>query len=193
MSELRTDLLDVANSQIGVRELTGRNDGKQVELYQASVKIPKGSAWCVAFVVWCHLQLNPDFSLPITGWSPALFRRNVVYRRDHKRFREWIPRGGECFGKYYSSKKRVAHVGIIESKWSKHLHTIEGNTSLIGAILKQMKLTTVERDKMDRNGIWVAKKIRKMDDVYIASDHVGGAEIRKALRQKNDDKYFKLN
>ena len=190
VTELRQQLLEVAESQVGVRELTGNNDGKQIKAYLKSVGLKEGYAWCVAFVVWCHLQISYDFPIPITAWSPALFTHNLVYHKFHKRFSEWIPRGGEVAGIYYASKKRVAHTLIIEKKFSKHFHTYEGNTSLLGAILDKMDLTQKEKDEQDRDGIWVARKIRKPEDIYVASDYIGGAEIAKALRQKGRSKYF---
>jgi hypothetical protein len=180
--QLRKQLIKIAESQVGIRELTGNNDGPQVEQYLKSVGLGKGYPWCVAFVIWCHKQLN--IQIPVTGWSPALFPRNVVYHRWHKRIREWNPRGGEVFGKYYNSKGRIAHAGIIREKFGKHFHTIEGNTSLIGAILEKMYLTQREKDEMDRNGIWVAHKIRKPEDIYIAADYVGDKEIQMALNNK---------
>jgi len=187
---LRQQLLEVAESQVGVRELTGNNDGKQIKAYLKSVGLKEGYAWCVAFVVWCHLQISYDFLIPITAWSPAMFTSNVVYHKFHKRFSEWIPRGGEVAGIYYASKKRVAHAVIIERKQSNHFITYEGNTSLMGAILDKMNLTQKEKDELDRDGIWVAKKIRNQNDIYVASDYIGGAEISKALRQKDRSKYF---
>ena len=63
VTELRKQLLEIAESQIGIRELTGNNDGKEIEAYLKSVNLGKGYAWCVAFVVWCHLQISCDFSI----------------------------------------------------------------------------------------------------------------------------------
>jgi len=182
ITQLRKQLIEVTESQVGIRELTGNNDGPEVEQYLKSVGLGKGYPWCVAFVVWCHKQLN--IKIPVTAWSPAMFPRNIVFHKWHKRTGEWIPRGGEVFGKYFSSKGRIAHVGIIKLKYSNHFHTIEGNTSLMGAILEMMNLTQKEKDRMERDGIWVAMKIRKPEDIYIAADYVGDKEIQIALNNK---------
>jgi len=190
VTELRNQLLEIAESQVGVRELTGNNDGKQIKAYLKSVGLKEGYPWCVAFVVWCHLQISYDFPIPITAWSPALFTSNLVYHKHHIRILPWIPRGGEVAGIYYASKKRVAHAVIIERKQSNHFITYEGNTSLMGAILEKMNLTQKEKNELDRDGIWVAKKIRNQNDIYVASDYIGGAEISKALRHKDRNKYF---
>ncbi|MCU0383758.1 MAG: hypothetical protein MUF68_06795, partial [Cyclobacteriaceae bacterium] len=34
------------DSQLGVREATGKNDGKAVEMYLATVNLTKGYPWC---------------------------------------------------------------------------------------------------------------------------------------------------
>jgi hypothetical protein len=88
ITRLRNKLIEIAESQIGIRELTGNNDGSQVEQYLKSVGLVKGYPWCVAFVVWCHLQISAEFKIPITAWSPALFKYNVVYHWFQKRIEE---------------------------------------------------------------------------------------------------------
>jgi len=133
---------------------------------------------CSLHCPWCQ---NPE------GISHA---KNLVYHKNHIRMSEWIPRGGEAAGIYYASKKRIAHAVIIERKQSNHFITYEGNTSLMGAILDKMNLSREEKEELDRDGIWVAKKIRKQKDIYVASDYIGGKEITKALRQKDQNKYF---
>lgn len=177
VTEMRRQLISIANSQVGIRELTGRNDGKQIESYQKAVGIPKGSAWCVAFVVWCHLQISEDFPIPLTGWSPSMFTRNLVYHQNHVRLTKWEPRGGEVFGIFFTRLRRVAHVGIIVSRQAQHYETIEGNTSLMGAVLKAVNVSQETIDKLQRDGIWVARKLRSPDDIYVAADYIGGDEI----------------
>jgi hypothetical protein len=185
VTEQRKKLIEIAISQAGIREATGNNDGKEIWKYQKAAGIPKNSFWCAAFVVWCHLQLNSDLPIPISGWSPDLFKSNLVYRKTESRMSPWMPRGGEIFGKYYESKGRVAHVGIIEEKWGKHYHTIEGNTSLSASFGMNIS------DENDRDGIWVARKIRQASDIYVVSDYVGYEEL-KAATTKTRNKYFKL-
>ena len=54
----------IALSQLGVEELTGRNDGLQVNEYQKSVGIPSGSPWCCAFEYWCYDSASMELALP---------------------------------------------------------------------------------------------------------------------------------
>jgi Putative peptidoglycan binding domain/CHAP domain len=48
--------MEIAKSQLYVRELTGKNDGTEVEGYLRAVHLSKGHPWCQAFVYWCFEQ-----------------------------------------------------------------------------------------------------------------------------------------
>lgn len=60
-----------AKLQVGVREKTGRNDGKEVEAYLASVGLKKGNPYCQAGQYWCFERASKCFGdknpLPKTG------------------------------------------------------------------------------------------------------------------------------
>lgn len=119
-------ILEVAASQVGVMELTGNNDGVEVERYLASVGLGKGYAWCAAFVSWIYQEC--DANIVKSAWSPSFFPiSKIVYKRGNKNNQQPIP--SDVFGLYFQNRGRIAHVGIIE-KWSdKYAITIEGNTS----------------------------------------------------------------
>jgi hypothetical protein len=51
--DCRTLLVEVAKCLVGIREKTGRNDGKLVELIQKTSGGRKGHAWCMFFVQTC--------------------------------------------------------------------------------------------------------------------------------------------
>lgn len=116
------DLLAIARAEIGVKEATGRNDGKRVEEYLAVVGLGKGHAYCAAFASWVYKQAGYD--RPRTGWSPALFPES---RRIN------TPAPGALFGIYFPSMKRVAHCGFVEAVRKDWISTIEANTNLSGA------------------------------------------------------------
>jgi uncharacterized protein (TIGR02594 family) len=50
--------INVAESQIGISELTGNNDGKDVVKYLKSAGLNAGDPWCGAFVNWTLQQVN---------------------------------------------------------------------------------------------------------------------------------------
>ena len=115
------DLLNIARSEIGVREKTGKNDGARVEEYLHAVGLHRGDPWCAAWISWIHKQAG--YPGPRTGWSPSLFPLNRLVK-------EPVP--GDVFGVYIPSLGRIGHCGIIEKVVSDYRYTLEGNTNNSG-------------------------------------------------------------
>lgn len=162
---LRFKLLEVAESQLYVREATGNNDGKEVERYLRTTGLGKGYPWCAAYVAWLHEEVNvPN---PASAWSPSWFTSNVVYRRHQPRIQAFTSRPGMVFGLYYEHLKRVGHVGIIVQEQKLHYITNEGNTNGAGS----------------REGDGVYQKIRRKESIYVVSDFVGYKEIKSATKR----------
>lgn len=69
----------IASTQVGVKELTGKNDGVEVESYLKSVGLGKGYAWCMAFVYWVFLKacdsLKIEMMLPKNAGVLNFFRQ----------------------------------------------------------------------------------------------------------------------
>ncbi|MDO1449559.1 CHAP domain-containing protein [Rhodocytophaga aerolata] len=120
-----------AKRYIGTRELTGQNDGKEVEAFLASVNLQKGQAWCAAFVNFIYEMCQ--VKTPKSGWVPTWFPANKLVYKAGKVIKR-IPIKGDVFGIYFASKKRLAHIGFIES-WGegKYATCIEGNTNSQGS------------------------------------------------------------
>lgn len=122
------------SSQVGIRELTGKNDGAEVEKYLASVGFGKGFAWCGAFVHWTLSQCLTDDHLysflpkaKSFAWTPNFSANKAKYGTAN-------PRPGDLFTLYYSSLKRTGHVGFIK-QWTNGTKcvTVEGNTNEAGS------------------------------------------------------------
>lgn len=143
---------EVYRSQIGVRELTGHNDGKQVETYLATCKLAKGNPWCAAFVTWTYKKA--DVKSVVSGYSPAWFPASkTVYTRGARG--NATPGTADVFGIWFASKKRIAHVGFID-EWQPHngyCITVEGNTNEAGS----------------RDGDGVYRKRRLKNQIYKVS------------------------
>ncbi|RZM13350.1 MAG: peptidoglycan-binding protein, partial [Pedobacter sp.] len=105
----RTQLLNTARREIGVRELTGKNDGKKVVEYLASVKLSIGEPWCAAFISWVFKQNG--YLEPNTGWSPAMFPKSRILANVIENASK-----ANVFGIYIIAKKRIAHVGLVEDQ-----------------------------------------------------------------------------
>ena len=121
---IRADLVATYRSHIGVRELTGNNDGPQVEAYLRAVNLGKGFAWCAAFVAYCYLD-NGQQIPKSAAWSPSWFPASRVIPHEQAN-------AGDVFGIYYTHLKRIGHVGFIDEDWnngSGNVITVEGNTN----------------------------------------------------------------
>jgi hypothetical protein len=117
----RDRVVAIAATQVGVREASGRNDGKEVEAYLAYVGLKKGEPYCAAWVSWVFGQAG--YARPRTGWSPALFPASKVTK-------EVLP--GNIMGIWFPSLNRIGHVGIVERKRKDWCQTLEANTNLEG-------------------------------------------------------------
>jgi hypothetical protein len=127
----------VYTSQIGVRELSGHNDGVVVEKYLASTGFKKGNAWCAAFITWSFEQASNEMKInirtPKSAWAPSWFPPdNVIYYKG--KFTKHIPDKADVFGIYYAKDNRIGHVGFIDV-WpdGDYVITVEGNTNNAGS------------------------------------------------------------
>lgn len=76
----RDRLQEIYMAEVGVRELSGRNDGERVEEYLRYTDLGEGYAWCASFVSWVYGQAG--FPEPRTAWSPALFpAKRVIWEK----------------------------------------------------------------------------------------------------------------
>ena len=142
----RNRIVQLARNEIGVRELTGNNDGKRVAEYLKAVGLKQEAPWCAAFVSWVFQQAG--FALPRTAWSPAMFNSSVNVKQ---------PQKAVVFGIYFPELKRVAHVGLVERIDGDWLTTIEGNTNITGS----------------REGDGVYRKRRHRKAIYSYADWIG--------------------
>lgn len=139
----RFSITEIAENQLGVRELTGHNDGPRVEAYLSAVKLKKGAPWCAAYVSWTYQQAG--FAKPRSGWSPDLFPKSRLARSA-------LP--GDVLGIYFTELKRIAHVGIVTSQKGSWVYSVEGNTNVAGS----------------REGDGVYKKIRHIRTIHSIAD-----------------------
>lgn len=121
--------LDIAQHYVGVKEATGNNDGKEVEMFLHSVGRKKGDSWCAAFVSFCLTQANVKEPKIRSGLArdfkreKKLIMANDVLRGIKKVEPGYIvgwEKGNTIFG----------HLGFALTNWNKaYGTTIEGNTS----------------------------------------------------------------
>lgn len=130
----REAVINAYSSQLGVKEATGKNDGKQVEIYLAQANANKGNPWCAAFLAWCFKQAKIE--TVNSAYSPSWFPKNkTIYTRGLDRLNlKFTPKQGDVFGIYFQNLKRIAHVGFIDN-WNQqgYIITVEGNTNEAGS------------------------------------------------------------
>ena len=150
--ELRENVATIYSSQVGIREKSNSNDGKEVEMYLASVGLKKGNPWCAAFVTWTFKKAG--VKTVVSGYSPAWFpKEKVIYHKGV--LTKKPPDKTDVFGIWFQNKGRVAHVGFID-QWppdGSYTITVEGNTNEGGS----------------REGDGVYRKRRLKKQMYIIS------------------------
>ena len=154
-----------------VREI-GKNAGPDVEKYQKSVGMSKGSPWCAAFVSWCYITSKGLTKAPkwCSGSAVSLFQVarsqkaacvtpvEAGYQSKVKAGMVWSrakdPAGAEA------ARKGVwcqGHTGVVVKVDGIGFHTIEGNTNAAGS----------------REGDGVYEKLHKWADAEIIGKTVG--------------------
>lgn len=124
--QIRSEVASIYKSQVGVREKTGKNDGKDVEKYLASVGLGKGYAWCAAFVHWCLSTAGVKNT--ITAWSPTAHNPNDIVYFNNKFKKQ--PQQADVITLYYSNKGRIGHTGFFDHMQSTNMTVnYEGNTN----------------------------------------------------------------
>jgi cell wall-associated NlpC family hydrolase len=124
------DVVDVALSQVGVKEKTGHNDGVPFERYALPKEQPL--PWCARLCRWCFAQLglalpgNPYEIASVAALQRALVDAGAWLGPDAR------PRRGDLVlfnERGMSDKDRFGHhVGIVIGvDPDGRLHTVEGN------------------------------------------------------------------
>ena len=123
-STLAQRALEVARTQLGVREATGHNDGAAVESYLRSVGLGKGYAWCQSFVYWCYSQAAKALGVA----NPLIQTGGVLdhWERTHGQ-KVKIPQTGDIFIMDFGEGK--GHTGFVKEIKGSMMITVEGNTN----------------------------------------------------------------
>lgn len=121
-SKLRTKVLNIAESYVGVEELTGRNDGKFVRHMLANVNLKEGNPWCGAFGATVYKEAGINTTM--TGWSKSCCPdKNLVYKIGV------FDKGILPATSFWWPRQQGGHTGIIV-EWptsGSYFYTIEGN------------------------------------------------------------------
>ena len=152
----RTDIISIANSQIGYCEGNAENDysgaadginGNYTEYnywfhYNVSSDMPFGGEygpWCATFVSWCaYLAGVPDSIIHRNSSTVSMLeefeKQNREYTRSEIESGKYTPQRGDIiFFKFTSgNNNRVNHVGIVSSYSNSTVYLVDGNGSKNG-------------------------------------------------------------
>lgn len=153
-NDLLNNVLSIAKSQIGIRETPGKqNQGKEVNEYLASVGLPPGNAWCMAFVYWCFKKASEKLGRnnPAVKTGGCLFHWNQttakkILKNDAINNPSKI-KPGQVFIMDFGGG--LGHTGLVEELNGGIIKTIEGNTDPAGS----------------RNGYGVFRRERKINSI----------------------------
>lgn len=124
--DCRTLMVEVAKSLVGIREKTGRNDGKLVELIQKTSGGKKSYAWCMYFVQTCiaYAELKTGMKSKIKS-SGSCASVRLASTPDMKV--KTIPLPGAIILWIHANGN--GHTGIVVAADEDTFFACEGNTS----------------------------------------------------------------
>jgi hypothetical protein len=135
MKRLVARTLEIAQSQVGVREVGTTNTGVQVNKYLASVGLGPGSPWCAAFVFYCINQAAKDIGVPNPFVRSAYCPDLESWAKRHGCLYS-TPEAGDVFLHYSKPSgeryRRASHTGFVTAV-DGQVKTIEGNTNTSGS------------------------------------------------------------
>lgn len=142
----RANVVASYRAQIGVRELTGHNDGTQVEIYLKTVGLQRGYAWCAAFIKWNLIQGKVAAASQIDGAAASCYSKSRMIVKVNLQ-------PGDIFTLWFRSLGRIGHCGFVDGWANKKegtVITVEGNTNGGGS----------------RDGDGTYRRIRQVGSVY---------------------------
>jgi len=162
--DLLKRFVDIAQAEVGVREVGGNNCGDRIREYQSATWLAPGAwPWCAAFVAWCLREWLQE-----EGVADALKLHSLS---------AWRCRDASAFGweKWAKANKLkvltetekakagdlvifdFSHIGIVaEDQHGDFIKTIEGNTNGKG-----------ERDSVSGDGVWNKIRQQALTKCYI--------------------------
>lgn len=134
---IRDKALQIALSQVDVREQGGPNRGPEVERYLAAVGLGAGFPWCCAFVVWCYREATirsgagREMPLRRTGKCARLWAKAPDL------WRSSVPTVGSIFVHLVEpdDPESDGHVGIVTAFTDRTVQAVEANTNAVGSRL----------------------------------------------------------
>jgi hypothetical protein len=153
--DLRQTVVDTLTYYIGVKELTGNNDGTEIEMFIESTGLnPKGGyAWCAAFITY-GFKVNslsvPKYPARAASWFDS--KHTISNRKAIQ---------GDVGSLYYKKLGRIGHIVAYTKPFNNptpYVPTVEGNTNAEGSregnqVAGRFRLKTIIHSSAD----WIDK------------------------------------
>lgn len=117
--------VDTALSYVGVKELTGKNDGYEVEKFLKSVGLGKGNHWCAAFVSYCLTAVKYPFPVR-SGLARSFVRKNSLIAAKFTNSTK-VPKGALAI--WQRGETIFGHIAIVLEWEGMKGKCVEGNVS----------------------------------------------------------------
>lgn len=152
---LQEKIVEIALSQVGVRETDGNNQGPEIKRYQLATWLQPGPwPWCAAFTAW----VLREASIAAGRDDVKLCRDASAYGWEkHGAKRGWIllPEQSPALpGDFVTFD--FSHIGIVISDNGPTIATVEGNTNGRG-----------DRDSESGDGVWKKSRVRPLVKTFI--------------------------
>lgn len=124
--------LEIAEGEVGVREIGTSNTGRKVQQYQAATTLGgTGWPWCAAFVVWCERKAADDLRVHPILIPSASCDAHLDYARRNN-ILSGSPLSGDLF-LVMASQNNATHIGYVLRVDGERFITVEGNTNTGGS------------------------------------------------------------
>lgn len=152
---LQDHIVQIALSQVGVRETGGNNVGPEILKYQEATWLKPGAwPWCAAFCAWVlkmaakNAELKNFIPCPDAsayGWEKWAVKRGWIL----------LPETEPCKpGDFVTFD--FSHIGVVIEDKGHSIVTVEGNTNGKG-----------ERDSESGDGVWQKTRARSLVKSFI--------------------------
>lgn len=124
------DVLAIAASQVGVKEVGRSNSGAAVNAYLKRTGLGPGYPWCQAFVYWCIDEVCVSHRVDNPYVRTASCAVAAAWATDHNVLVA-APVVGDQFLLYGRPEgyRRACHTGFVTAVANGRIETIEGNTN----------------------------------------------------------------
>jgi len=130
--DLQARLVDLASSFVGITEEGRDNDGEMVRMFQATLGTVDREPWCLAFVMYCVMELDRRFKSQTILYPTE--SSQILWLKTPQVARVMFPEPGAIaiWTNYINGKPTSrGHVGIVKSIGPDgFMDTVEGNTKM---------------------------------------------------------------